>query len=76
MTPGAYPELEKQLPERLGHQMPSSSRMWKLGGGTGFKGKEWGKSPKAPYSVHGRCAGILSPLLSWGENTGLVREAA
>ena len=76
MTPGAYSELEQQLPERFGHQMPSSSRMWKLGGGTGFKGKEWGKSPKAPYSVHGRYAEILPPLISCGESTGLVRESA
>ena len=76
MPPGTNPAFEKQLPETTGHQMPSSSRMWKLGGDTGFKGKEWGESPKVPYSVQGRCAGILSPLLSWGENTGLVRESA
>ena len=40
LPPGAYPELEKQLPDRTGHQMPSSSRMWKLGGDMGLKGKE------------------------------------
>ena len=59
----------KQLREITGRQMPSSSMMWRLGGGTGIKGKEWGQSPKAPYSVHGRCAGIRSPLLSlWGKH--------
>ena len=29
---------QKQLPEITGSQMPSSFRMWKLGGGMGFKG--------------------------------------
>ena len=76
LLPGAYPELEKQLPERTGHQMPSSSRMWKLGGGMGFKGKEWGQSPKAPYSVH--TAVCRDPVTSpfGGESTGLVPESA
>ena len=39
---------KKQLPEMTGSQMPSSSRMWKLGGATGFKRKEWVQTPKSP----------------------------
>ena len=76
MAPGAYPELEKQLPERTGHQMPSSSRMWKRGGGTGFKGKGRGQSPKAPYSVQRAVCRDPVTFLSCGESTGLVRESS
>ena len=67
MPPGAYPELEKQLPERTGQEMPSSSRMWKLGGGRGFKGMEWGLSRKAPYSVHRVvCRDPVTYTFLWG----------
>ena len=56
--------------------MPSSSRYGSVRGGTGCPGRSGDSPPQLPIPVHGRCAGILSPLLSWGKGFGLVPESA
>ena len=55
--------------------MPSSSKMWQRCGWKGVCRRRSGDiPPQRPIPVHVPCAGILSPLLSYGEGTGLVSE--
>ena len=77
LPPGAYPELAET----------AHSKNWQpvyvvlqeveaFAKAPDVQARSGGSPTQLPFPVRGRCAGILSPLLSCGEGTGVVPESA
>ena len=68
---------QKQPHGETGREMPSSTKIWQRCVWQGVcLGRSGDSPPQFPIPVQGPCAGILSPPLSCGEESGLDPESA